>query len=74
MDLFSLFLRDFVLFVILCVCVLAGLLVGVFVIRDFRRELRYINREIQRATGREKEHWKKARRKLWLSLLLFRKR
>lgn len=40
-------------------------------LRDFRRELRYINMEIQRNTGREREHWIKRKRRLKLSILPF---
>lgn len=37
----------------------------------FREELKYIDMEIQRTEGRERAHWEKKRRKLWLSLLPF---
>ena len=40
-------------------------------LRDFRHEMRYINMEIQRNRGREREHWIKRKRRLWLSLLPF---
>jgi len=36
----------------------------VLIYPDFRRELRYINSEIHRTHGREKEHWKRRRRRL----------
>ena len=39
--------------------------------KDFQRELRYINMEIQRNGGAEQERWKKKRKELWLSLILF---
>lgn len=39
--------------------------------KDFQRELRYINMEIQRNTGRERAHWEKKRRRLLLSLIPF---
>ena len=38
---------------------------------DFRRELKYINLEIGRTYGEEREDWKRKRRRLWLSLLPF---
>lgn len=38
---------------------------------DFRRELRYLNCEIQRTTGAERKRWIRKRRKLWLSLIPF---
>ena len=37
----------------------------------FSRELRYLNREIKRTSGREREYWLRRRRKLWRSLLPF---
>lgn len=40
-------------------------------LRDFRHEMRYINMEIQRNRGREREHWVKRKRRLWLSILPF---
>lgn len=39
--------------------------------QDFNRELRYIKTEIGRTEGREQAHWKKKKRRLWLSLLPF---
>lgn len=38
---------------------------------EFQHELRYINNEIGRTTGREKKRWKKRKRKLLLSILPF---
>ena len=38
---------------------------------EFTKELKYINTEIRRTDGRERKHWKKQKRKLWLSLLPF---
>ena len=40
-------------------------------IHNFSRELRFLNREIQRTEGEECQHWKRERRRLWLSLLPF---
>ena len=40
-------------------------------LNEFRTELRYINNEINRTDGKEREHWVKQRRRLWLSLLPF---
>ena len=40
-------------------------------LRDFRHEMRYINMEIRRNRGREREHWIKRKRRLWLSILPF---
>ena len=48
------------------------LLVGfVLWIRDFRRELQYVNSEIDRTEGEERQYWIWQRRELWLSLLPF---
>ena len=41
------------------------------VIIGFRDELEYLNMEIQRTEGRERAHWEKKKRKLWLSLIPF---
>ena len=38
---------------------------------SFHEELEYLNMEIRRTDGRERAHWEKKRRKLWLSLLPF---
>ena len=38
---------------------------------SFRDELEYLNMEIQRTDGRERAHWEKKKKKLWLSLLPF---
>ena len=40
-------------------------------LRDFRREMRYINMEIERNTGREREHWIKRKKRLKRSILPF---
>lgn len=40
-------------------------------IHNFSRELSFLNREIQRTEGEECAHWKRERRRLWLSLLPF---
>ncbi len=40
-------------------------------ISEFQSELRYLNMEINRTRGREREHYRRERRRLWLSLLPF---
>ena len=40
-------------------------------IRWFRRELKYINIEISRNTGREQQRWLRRRRRLFLSAIPF---
>lgn len=49
------------------------LVLAIFVpwLRDFRRELRYVNMEIERNTGRERERWMKRKKRLKLSILPF---
>ena len=37
----------------------------------FRRELRYVEKEIARTTGDEKKHWQKRKKRLWRSLIPF---
>ncbi len=55
--------------IIIVAVVLAIYLVRFFIV--FSRELNYIEEEILRTTGEEREYWKKTRRRLWLSLLPF---
>jgi len=43
-------------------------------INEFSHELNYLNREIARTEGAEREHWKREKRRLWLSLLPFFRR
>ncbi len=43
-------------------------------INEFSHELDYLNREIARTEGAEREHWKREKRRLWLSLLPFFRR
>ena len=40
-------------------------------IKDFSRELRYLNNEVRRTTGSERRYYIRQRRKLWLSLIPF---
>lgn len=40
-------------------------------LRDFSRQLAYLNSEIERSEGRQRQHWIRRRRRLWLSLLPF---
>ena len=59
------------MFLVILVVVVVVLALFLPWLRDFRRELRYINKEIGRTDGREREHWKKKKKRLWLSLLPF---
>ena len=52
------------------VCLLIACKVALF-IRSFKKELRYINGEINRTIGSEHERWKRARKRLYLSLIPF---
>ena len=48
------------------------LLVGLTIkINDLSHDLDYLNREIARTEGAEREYWKREKRRLWLSLLPF---
>ena len=38
---------------------------------EFTRELRYLNMEIARSEGTEQVHWRRKKRRLWLSVLPF---
>lgn len=40
-------------------------------INDFSHELDYLNREIGRTEGEERQYWKREKQRLWLSLLPF---
>lgn len=60
---------------------IAGIIVAFFLMilvaglvsffRNFSRELKYINLEIQRTDGTERRYWIRKRRRLWLSLIPF---
>ena len=51
------------------------LLVGLTIkINDFSHDLDYLNREIARTEGAEREYWKWEKRHLWLSLMPFFRR
>lgn len=58
-------------------CILAILALPIIVvllairINDFTRELRYLNTEISRTTGEQRQYWLRRRRRLWLSLIPF---
>lgn len=63
---------DLCLIGIAAALVLIGLLIGLTLfIRDFSDELRYLNMEIERTEGAEREHYLRQRRRLWLSLIPF---
>ena len=64
LDMTTLFVIVTVIIVLLCLLLIPW-------IRDFRDELKYINMEIGRTDGRERAHWEKKKKKLWLSLIPF---
>ncbi len=55
---------------------LGGMFLTVLVqtISSFRQDLRYINMEIARTRGEERQYWKHEKRRLWLTLLPFYRR
>lgn len=57
----------------LCACLLVGIVTVFLVIRlpEFKRELWYINMEIERSDEEEQRMWKKKKRRLLLSLIPF---
>lgn len=62
----------YILLWIFCILIAGGLLVfAVLNLISFARELKYLNREIARSTGHERQYWLRCRRRLWLSLLPF---
>ena len=40
-------------------------------IKEFKKNLQYINMEIERSDGSERRYWIRQRRRLWLSLIPF---
>ena len=63
----------FRLFLGISLVLAVALFLSVFIpwLRDFRHEMRYINMEIQRNEGRERERWVRRKKRLWLSILPF---
>ena len=52
-----------------------AILVGLNIkISEFNHKLDYLNKEIERTEGAEREYWKRKKRRLWLSLLPFYRR
>lgn len=64
-----------VLLVIL-ILIFATLFIALLVskLSKFKHDLDIYNMEISRTTGAERQHWKRERRRLWLSLLPFFRR
>lgn len=57
------------IFCILIACVL--LVFAVLNLISFVQELKYLNREIARSTGHERQYWLRRKRRLLLSLIPF---
>ena len=61
-----------VLGILIAVIVLIGLVIWLArFVETFSKELRYLNMEIGRTEGRERMHYLRRRRRLWLSLIPF---
>ena len=65
---------------ILLLLILVGVCVAIYIIIQIvryviflRKELRYVNMEIKRTTGKEREYWLQRRRELLRFWLTFRK-
>lgn len=43
----------------------------IFFFKDFSQELKYLNNEIARTTGAERDYWIRQKRRLWLSIIPF---
>ena len=66
---------DIALYVLVGVAAAALLLLAVGALHsfayEFTRELRFLNREIERTRGSERRYWQRRKRRLWLSILPF---
>lgn len=62
--------------VVALILVVIGMLITALVqkTKRFRRDLNYMNTEIRRTTGSEREYWKHEKKRLWRSLLPFCRR
>ena len=58
---------------VILILILGGMIAARWIIKlsRFRRDLMYVNMEIQRTIGAEREHWKREKRRLWLRFLPF---
>ena len=62
---------NWIIGIIVGFAVLVLLIILISFFQEFFHELKYINREIKRSEGKERRHWVRKRRRLWLSLLPF---
>ena len=62
---------------IICAAVIVAVIFGMAILRFvmwvqwFRKELRYINKEIARTAGEEQQHWRKRKKRLIRSIIPF---
>ena len=63
--------NSFLIYLFVGVLALFLLLCFAFRMDDFIKNLKYENMEIKRTDGKERKYWKKQRRKMWFSLILF---
>ena len=62
---------------LICAIIIGAILLGLAIVRFamwflwFRKELRYVNKEIARTLGKEQQHWRKRKKRLLLSLIPF---
>ena len=62
---------------IICAAVIVAVIFGMAILRLvmwvqwFRKELRYINKEIARTAGEEQQHWRKRKKRLIRSIIPF---
>ncbi|MBQ9861142.1 MAG: hypothetical protein IJO75_02670 [Clostridia bacterium] len=66
---------DLALYILIGIAATALLLLAVGAVHaffyEFTRELRYLNREIERSNGSDRRYWERRKRRLWLSILPF---
>ena len=61
----------------ICAAVIIAVIFGMAILRFvmwvqwFRKELRYINKEIARTAGEEQQHWRKRKKRLIRSIIPF---
>ena len=64
-------MKEVIVWVVLVVGAIIATAIILSIVQGFRSDLRYIDMEISRTDGREKAHWERRRRELFLSLIPF---
>ena len=65
-------IRIIILIIVLCAIVVIPMVIGFAIfLNNFSVELKYLNCEISRTKGKERQQWIHQRRRLWLSLIPF---